>query len=137
MQRISIDRILDKLDEYLNKNDYVGAERHLLYWRGEAELCRDHKAELLVCNELMGLYRKLSRRDEALKCVSAALLKIESLEIAGQVGAATTFLNCATVYKAFGEPQRSIDFLKQQSLYMKKSLTKTTRARADFIIIWR
>ena len=122
MQRISIDRILDKLDEYLNKNDYVGAERHLLYWRGEAELCRDHKAELLVCNELMGLYRKLSRRDDALKCVSAALLKIESLEIAGQVGAATTFLNCATVYKAFGEPQRSIELFETAKAVYEKEL---------------
>ena len=109
---ISVDRIIEKLDEYLNKNDYVGAEKHLLYWRAESELCRDYKAELLVCNELMGLYRKLSRREEALSCVDAALSKINALGIEGQVGAATTFLNSATVYKAFGEPQRSIELFE-------------------------
>jgi tetratricopeptide (TPR) repeat protein len=70
----------------------------------------------------MGLYRKLSRRDEALRCVSAALSKIETLGIEKQVGAATTFLNCATVYKAFGEPQRSIELFETAKAVYEKEL---------------
>ena len=50
----------------------------------------------------MGLYRKLGRRDEALAAAQAALDRIRILGISHQVGAATTFLNAATVYKAFG-----------------------------------
>lgn len=99
---ISIDRILAKLDEHLHQNDYPAAERHLVYWLDEAERNRDLRTTLLVRNELMGLYRKLGRRDEALDCARAALSAIESHGIAHQVGAATTYLNAATVYKAFG-----------------------------------
>jgi hypothetical protein len=40
--RFSSERILSKLDEYLNKNDYSSAERHLKYWLTEAEQTGDH-----------------------------------------------------------------------------------------------
>ncbi|MBQ9805782.1 MAG: tetratricopeptide repeat protein [Clostridia bacterium] len=108
MSSISKDRILSKLDEYLHKNDYNSAERHLVYWLAEAINEGDTRAELLVRNELMGLYRKLGKEDEALACVSAALAKIEASGIAHQVGAATTYLNAATVYKAFGKADKAL-----------------------------
>ena len=34
---IPISRVLEKLDEHLGRNDYSSAEKHLLYWLGEAE----------------------------------------------------------------------------------------------------
>ena len=115
---IAIDRILSKLDEYLSKNDYASAERHLLYWLDEAQRGCDARTELLIENELMGLYRKLGRRDDALLAVNASLSKIETLGIESQVGSATTFLNSATVYKAFGEPERSLPlFNKARMIY--------------------
>ena len=115
---VSVERILSKLDEYLNKNDYNSAERHLVYWLSEAENGCDVRTELLVRNELMGLYRKLGRESKAIECVSAALDKIEKLGIAHQVGAATTFLNCATVYKAFGKAAESIPLFEHaRSVY--------------------
>lgn len=119
--RISIDRVLARLDEYLHKNDYAAAERHLLYWLAEAEQCSDAQAFLLTRNELMGLYRKLGKREQALECVSAALDKIEQLGIGHQVGAATTFLNCATVYKAFGMAEQSLPlFERARDIYDKE-----------------
>ena len=110
---ISTDRVLQKLDEHLNKNDYPSAERHLLYWLSEAESIGDGRGELLVRNELMGLYRKLGRKEEALGCVDSALGKIAFLGIENQVGAATTFLNSATVYKAFGMPDKAIPLFER------------------------
>lgn len=112
------DRILKKLDEYLYKNDYESARRHLTYWLSEAISAGDVRTELLVRNELMGLYRKLGRRDEALECVDGALKKIDALGISHQVGAATTFLNCATVYKAFDKADEAIPiFEKAREVY--------------------
>lgn len=99
---VSIDRILSKLDEYLHKNDYVSAERHLSYWKEEACGSGDLHTEVLVCNELMGLYRKLGREVEAIATAERALDLIRARGIGEQVGAATTYLNAATVYKAFG-----------------------------------
>ena len=119
--RISIDRILSRLDEFLHKNDYASAERHLLYWLSEAKSGGDVHTELFVRNELMGLYRKLSRENEALLCVSEALEKIEKENISHQVGAATTFLNAATVYKAFGRAEESLPlFLRAREVYERE-----------------
>ena len=119
---ISIDRILAKLDEHLNKNDYAAAERHLLYWLGEAEGSGDHRTELLMRNELMGLYRKLGRESEALETVSVALRRINELNISQQVGAATTLLNCATVYKAFGKAEQSMPLFEQARTVYEREL---------------
>lgn len=115
---ISIDRILERLDSHLHKNDYSSAERHLLYWLSESQKAGDHRAELLCCNELMGLYRKLGRKSEAIACAENALERIDTLCIGHQVGAATTFLNCATVFKAFGDPHRSLSlFERAKAIY--------------------
>ncbi len=105
---ISIERIITKLDEHLYKNDYAAAERHLLYWLAESSDAGDYRVELLVRNELMGLYRKTGKKEQALACVEEACKKIEGVGISHQVGAATTYLNCATVYKAFGMADKAI-----------------------------
>lgn len=115
---ISSERILEKLDEYLNKNDYDSAERHLLYWHSEAEANSDYRTLLLMSNELMGLYRKLGKREKALEFAEKALAKIEELDICEQVGSATTYLNSATVFKAFGMADRSLPlFEKAREIY--------------------
>ncbi len=115
---ISSERILEKLDEYLNKNDYTSAERHLLYWLSEAEANSDYRTLLLMSNELMGLYRKLGRREDAIGFAEKALKKIDELDISEQVGSATTYLNSATVYKAFGMADRSMPlFEKAREIY--------------------
>lgn len=119
---ISIDRILAKLDEHLGKNDYTSAESHLLYWLAEAQRGEDLRTELLVQNELMGLYRKLGKKEQALEHVSAALGQIETHGIGAQVGAATTQLNCATVYKAFGMAERSLPLFEQARAVYEREL---------------
>lgn len=121
MSNISKDRILSKLDEYLYQNDYTSAERHLLYWLEEAVNAKNTQVELLVRNELMGLYRKLGKETEALDCVRAALAKIDACGIAQQVGAATTYLNAATVYKAFGLAEKALPlFASARTVYERE-----------------
>lgn len=115
------DRILTKLDEYLHQNDYTAAERHLRYWQTEAKAAQNAPQELLVTNELMGLYRKLVKKDEALSCVQSALSLIDSQGIGEQVGSATTYLNAATVYKAFGMAEQSLPlFERARRIYEAK-----------------
>ena len=119
------ERILEKLDEYLGKNDYASAEKHLLYWLSEAQVNDDARTTLLVCNELMGLCRKLSRRDDALYYAEAALCQIDKMGIGQNVGAATTYLNCATVYKAFDMPERAMPLFERARTIYEGSLSKT------------
>ncbi len=110
---VSVERILTRLDGHLHKNDYAAAERHLDFWLREAEAAEDCKTVLLVQNERMGLYRKMGRREEALAAARAALATVEAQGIAHQVGAATTLLNAATVYKAFGLAETALPLFEQ------------------------
>lgn len=119
---ISVDRILDRLDGYLNKNDYDSAERHLLYWLSEAQGGGDARTELLIRNELMGLYRKLGKKQQAIDVAQAAVNKITELNIGNQVGAATTFLNTATVYKAFDMADKALPMFERAKEIYERDL---------------
>ncbi len=115
------DHILETLDSYLHKNDYASAEQHLLYWLAEAQAAANEKTELLVRNELMGLYRKLGKQEQAKVQVEAALEKIEAMGVGEQVGAATTYLNGATVRKAFGQAEQAIPlFERAKEIYERE-----------------
>lgn len=115
------DRVLDKLDSLLRANDYGEAKRLLQYWLSEAEYTRDLQGGLLMENELMGLCRKLGEKEEALRYAHSALRRVEQMGIAENVGAATTYLNSATVYKAFGLAEDGIElFKKSQAIYERE-----------------
>lgn len=101
-------RIIAKLDEYLNRRDYDGAEKHLLYWLAEAEQGHDDRGMLLICNELVGHYRKTGKREEALRYAEEALGLVEALGYEGSVTGGTTRVNAATAYSAFGESERAL-----------------------------
>ena len=113
--------ILDTLDKFLHKNDYASAESYLRECIVRVAEQQDSATELMLYNELMGLCRKVGKRDDALSAVDMALKKIEEMSVETQVGSATTYLNSATVYKAFGMPEKSLPlFEKAKSIYEEK-----------------
>ena len=125
---ISLDRILAKLDAYLHQKDFSAAERHLNYWLAEAQHNNDRSTEMAMRNELMGLYRKLGREREALGSAQDARARVEELGISHQVGAATTYLNCATVCKAFGRAEEAIPlFEAAREIYERELEPADTR----------
>ena len=101
-------RIIEKMNDYLSRRDYTGAERHLLYWLEEAKLGHDRGGELLIRNELVGHYRKTAEKEKAFESAKEALRLIEELDFDGSVSAGTTYINIATAYNAFGENEKSI-----------------------------
>lgn len=118
IETISVDRVIEKLDEYLHKNDYASAERHLRYWLCEAEAHGDSRGALTVLNEQVGLYRKLSREQEAMQACAQALQTAKVCNLDGSVTMGTTLVNVATAYKAFGRAQEAIPLYGQaQAIY--------------------
>lgn len=115
-------RLLNKLDNFLRQNDYDSAKSHLLYWLKEAKESGDSKAVLLINNELMGLCRKLGQRDEAIFYAESALNVIKEMGIEDNVGAATTYLNSATVFKAFGKANEGIALFERAREIYEKNL---------------
>lgn len=118
-------RVLDKLDSLLGSNDYAGAKRLLQYWLAEAEYTGDDHGILLMQNELMGLCRKLGEREQALQYAQDALNQVSKMDIADNVGAATTYLNSATVCKAFGLPEDAINLYRMAQAIYERELSPT------------
>ena len=111
-------RIIEKMDEYMSRRDYAGAERHLLYWLAEAQLGGDKRGELLVRNELVGHYRKVGNREKALESGDEALRLLDELDFGGTISSGTTYTNVATACSAFGENQRALAlFEKARTVY--------------------
>ncbi len=111
-------RIVEKLDEYMSRRDYAGAERHLLYWMEEAKLGRDRRGQLLLCNELIGHYRKCGERDKAFARIDEALRLLRELDFEDSVSAGTSYVNAGTACSAFGDNERALAlFEKARAIY--------------------
>ena len=107
------DRIISKMNDYMSRRDYDGAERHLKYWLEEAALGHDQRGELLIRNELVGHYRKTANKDGAFESADEALRLLKELGFEDNVSAGTTYTNIATAYNAFGENEKSIELFKK------------------------
>ncbi len=111
-------RIIEKMNYYMGKNDYAGAERHLLYWLNEAKLGNDLQGELMIRNELVGHFRKTGNRAGAFENAQAALKLVDKLGFKNDKSAGVTYINVATAYNAFGENEKSIEvFSMAQSAF--------------------
>ena len=106
-------RIAEKLDEYMARRDYAGAERHLRYWLDEALAIGDLRGQLMVRNELVGHYRKTGNREQALAHGDAALALLDELGFGQTISAGTTYTNVATACNAFGENERSLSLFRK------------------------
>ena len=121
MKSIPTDRIIEKLDMHLSKNDYDAAERHLSYWYGEAEACGDTRGKLTLTNELIGLHRKLGNRENALHYADAVISLVSENGLDNTVSAGTAYVNAATAYKAFGLAEKAMPlFEKARDIYEKE-----------------
>ena len=101
VERIPVTRIIQKLDEHLNRNDYVSALDHLNYWIKEAVALGDESGLLSLYNERMGLYRKTGKQEPAIADAQAAVCLMRKLKLEDSKTGGTTLLNAATVYKSF------------------------------------
>ena len=111
-------RIIEKMNEYMSRRDYAGAERHLLYWLEEAKLGQDLRGQLMLRNELVGHYRKTAEREKAFENAEAALQLVEAMDFDGTISSGTTYVNCATAFNAFGENERAAAlFAKARKVY--------------------
>ncbi len=119
---VLINRIIQRLDAHFQNNDYDSAEQVLLSYSREACEGGDLHTELFVQNELMGLYRKTGKQQQAFCALDNAMNTIERLQVSEQVGAATTYLNAATVLKAFGKAQESLAMFERAKRIYEREL---------------
>ena len=121
-QPVPVGRIMDKLREYEDRNDWPAVERHLKYWLAEAEANRDERGQLMLHNELMGYYRKQGKKDEAFTHAEQAAELVEKLGMEDTVTAGTTWVNAGTVREAFGDPVGGLAFFANARVNYEKNL---------------
>lgn len=130
--RIPVKRIIEKADEYYNKNDLTGAKRHLEYWEKEAKTLNDDNGELSVINELLGLYRKNGDKENAKRVIERALYLVDKLKIADTVSGATIILNAATTYKACGKFDLALPLYEKTLAIYKANLDESDERFGGF-----
>lgn len=123
-------RVIEKLDEYLNRNDYLSAEQHLNYWLKEAGYGNDMRGKLTVLNEQIGLYRKMNKESEGLQAIKDALALVDTLQMENTVTLGTTLINAATGYKAFGMAEAALPLYKKAREIYESVLPSTDRRLA-------
>ena len=122
VQPVPVGRIMDKLREYEERNDWPGVERHLKYWLAEAEANRDERGQLMLNNELMGYYRKQGKQEQAFAHAEKAATLVEKLGMEDTVTAGTTWVNAGTVREAFGDPVGGLAFFERARENYEKNL---------------
>ena len=112
VQPVPVGRIMDKLREYEDRNDWPAVERHLKYWLAEAEANRDERGQLMLHNEMMGYYRKQGKQEDAFRHAEQAVTLVEKLGMEDTVTAGTTWVNAGTVREAFGDPVGGLEYFE-------------------------
>ena len=113
IRRVPQRRIIEKMDEYMARRDYAGAERHLLYWLAEAKAGGDRRGQLMLCGELVGHDRKTGEREKCFARADEALALLKALDFEGTISAGTAWVNVATAYSAFGETERALTYFEK------------------------
>lgn len=121
---IPINRIIENLDRNFAKKDFDASENLLKYWLSEAEKENDIPGEITVLNEQIGFYRKLGREKEGIEAIESALEISEKAGFDSTVSFATTLINAATGYKAFGKAEKALPFYEKAKAIYEKSLNE-------------
>ncbi len=110
---ININSLITELDNILSRNDYNSARAFLENWVDIAQKQNDNKALFSLCNECIGLYRKIGDKENCYKHCKKVLDFLKALNLENTVSGATAFINCGTAFKAFGEAEKSISYFKK------------------------
>ncbi len=117
---MDIGEILQKVDALYEENKGGEAEALLTASASQAAQEGDQGALLQLLNELMGYYRQTSQRELSYRVAEQARALAEEMGLKGTEPYATTLLNVATVYRAGGRLQESLECYREvEQLYQK------------------
>ncbi|MGN1315979.1 MAG: tetratricopeptide repeat protein [Acutalibacteraceae bacterium] len=128
--RLNMGSVISELDDILSKNRYDDARVFLEEQIIHAQQHNDNKGLFTLYNECIGLYRKIGDRENCYKYCRKALESVIALNLENHISGATTYINCGTAYKAFGEAPRSIVYFEKALALYEKLLPLNDRRLA-------
>lgn len=120
--KLNISRFIEKLDFHFKSNDLEGAKKTILFWESEAKALNDESALLSVLNEGLGLFRRISDRENALRVADEVISLLDSLPMG--LSKAVILTNLATTLSAFGALDKSIKYYSLAEDIYKNSSQK-------------
>lgn len=118
ISNIEISKIIYKVNDFFSKNDYIGAEKLLLYWINESRYENDDNLFITMMNELTGVYRKMNSERKSIECIDTLLLFLDKSKFNDMFSIATIYLNCATSLSKFRYFEKAfICFEKTKKIY--------------------
>lgn len=127
---ININSVIAELDHILSRNDYSSACDFLEKWVTVAQKQKDYKALFSLCNECIGIFRKIGNKEKCYYYCEKVLDLVNILKFESNVSGATAFINCGTAYKAFGEAEKSIAYFEKAVELYEKLLPENDRRLA-------
>lgn len=122
MTKLNISRFIEKLDSHFKSNDLEGAKKTILFWESEAKALNDERALLSILNEGLGLFRRLSDRENALRVADEASMLLKAMPEGASKAVILT--NLATTLSAFEKPEQSIKYYSLAEDIYKNSSQK-------------
>ncbi len=104
---MDINQVLTEYDGMFGTYSMEEIEEYLLNMLSAAEAEPDYFSAVTLMNELIGFYRDTNQREKGLHYCSLVIPAMEKLELCGSVEYATSLINLANAYRAFGLHQES------------------------------
>ncbi len=105
--------ILNKFDEYLNKNLIKEAGEYLETEIKKAKEQNDSFTEMTLHNEVVSFHRRTGEQAKAVSAINEILELIEKFELKNSVLGANMYLNCATTLNFFDRTADSLPLFER------------------------
>lgn len=118
---MDIQKILSEYDAMFGEKSLEEIEAYLIRMIDEAGAQGKIGVAVTLLNEIIGFYRDTTRKEKALvRCRELETL-LQNLQLEGRVEYATSLLNIANAYRAFGLFQESEDHYREaEQIYMRR-----------------
>lgn len=133
---MNIDRILANYDAMFGKYSLPDIEAYLYKNIEEAKDGSQNGALFTLLNEMIGFCRDTTQKEKALRYCNELLALLETMKLEGSYEYATSLLNIANAYRAFGLLEESIRFFEKVEQLYKEMVPENDFAYANLYNNW-
>ncbi len=133
---MDINRILAEYDSMFGRCKLTDIEAFLANNIEVARNSGDYGAMITLLNEIIGFCRDTTQRDKALYYCDTLLAVMKQIKLQGRVEYATSLLNIANAYRAFGMCNESVDLYQQVYENYKVNVEPNAFAYASLYNNW-
>lgn len=133
---MNIDRILANYDAMFGKYTLPDIEAYLYKNIEEAKDGSQNGALFTLLNEMIGFCRDTTQKEKALRYCNELLALLETMKLEGSYEYATSLLNIANAYRAFGLLEESIRFFEKVEQLYKEMVLENDFAYANLYNNW-